>query len=483
MEEVMFKCDITKLKLSFNEFHDAVAKDMPEYGSYCLLELKDGRYTAGQWHPKNYKDKKKLEGCFGRGTADTVDVNEVAKWHALSCYDLSECLECEDITVINMGEKKEGSYSVRFDGFKILKGRSYPKEEQFCLLIMKDGTLAAGRWNKWRGHKGGWFIYASALSSHSSDSVWAWTPLSTDDVFAAEEEREKEKALEKKLNKNPVADPNLFKYGTDIEVYYEKALEKLKKEYPWASLAQMKKKQPYVIAPRHGKYIFGLDNGVFYDTREIREWTGGSTADEFIDFLYEYTKDAVRDSDPDERFKFGKDISVYLDMAFNNVKKDYTWLDKKMLKKTWQYDIQQVNGDTEFVTRYYDDFNYRVVDCRSAEEFIKYVEHDYQEAALRANPVVASYDVPFGHIEIHGWNLEQYRFYKLASGDYKVMVQAGDRVTGGSRDFFITPHCFEAKTYGEFLDRYLEIVPGYSFGLGKADLIDDAKLKKFLGYA
>ena len=61
-------------------------------------------------------------------------------------------------------------------------------------------------------------------------------------------------------------------------------------------------------------------------------------------------------------------------------------------------------------------------------------------------------------------------------------MQAGDRVTGGSRTFFITPYCFEAKTYDEFLDRYLEIVPGSSFGLGKEELYKNDKLKSFLGY-
>ena len=55
-------------------------------------------------------------------------------------------------------------------------------------------------------------------------------------------------------------------------------------------------------------------------------------------------------------------------------------------------------------------------------------------------------------------------------------------MTGGSRDFFITPYCFEAKTYEEFLNRYLEIVPDYSFGLGKKELLPDNDLKRFLGY-
>ena len=105
-----------------------------------------------------------------------------------------------------------------------------------------------------------------------------------------------------------------------------------------------------------------------------------------------------------------------------------------------------------------------------------------QSEALRENKTVASYEPPFGHISLHGWNLERYVFYKLKSGDYKVSVTAGDRVTGGSREFFIMPQCFEAKTYEEFLDRYLEIVPAGSFGLGKKELLPDEKLKKFLGY-
>ena len=62
------------------------------------------------------------------------------------------------------------------------------------------------------------------------------------------------------------------------------------------------------------------------------------------------------------------------------------------------------------------------------------------------------------------------------------MGKIGDRVTGGNREFFITPDCFKAETYDEFLDHYLEIVPGHSFGLTKKDLIKDTKLKKFFGY-
>ena len=153
-----------------------------------------------------------------------------------------------------------------------------------------------------------------------------------------------------------------------------------------------------------------------------------------------------------------------------------------MLRRHCQFAIIQVDGEWEFARKFKDDKEFHVYDCSPADRFIECVENEYQETALRANTVVAQYAVPFGHVEISGWNLEKYVIYKLKTGDYKVSVTAGDRMTGGSRDFFITPDCFEAKTYEEFLDRYLEIVAGNSFGLGKKDLLPNKKLKEFFGY-
>ena len=477
----MFKCKCKNLTLSFNEFHKVKTGDLPEYGDYCLLELKDGRYTAGQWYPNDYKSKKPV-GYFGRGTADSVDAKEVAKWHALECYDLSACLEAENIRQINLGPEEEGTHMVKIGGFKLARARSLPKKEQFCLLIMKNGRLAAGRWYEYEEQKNGCFIYASALASHSKKDVWAWAALSSDDRFAQEEEKENARKHEEELNRNPSTDPEKFKYGTDINVYYEKALEKLRKKYPWAKLTQLKKRQQYVIVPRNGQYIFGLDNGTFWGRKEVREWTDGSTADEFIDFLCKYTKETVESCNPKIKFTYGTDIEVYQKKAFDNVKKDYRWLEKDMLYKFWHYTIEEIDGDLEYVRVDNDDGRKTVCDYRSADAFIENLENEYQTDALRANPVVADYDVPFGHVEISGWYLERYSFSKLKTGDYKVNVTAGDRTAGGSREFFITPSCFEAKTYEEFLDRYLEIVPGYSFGLGKADLLPDKDLRKFLGY-
>ena len=476
----MFKCNYRTLRLSFNAFHEVKADDMPEYGDYVLLELKDGRHTAGQWYPKD-DEEKDVSGVFSRGSFDSVDASEVAKWHRLRNYDLTACLEDEHIGCINFRPGEE-HYTFEIGDFKSFKDGDFPKSEQYCLLILKDGTLAAGRWDK-MGEKNGLFIYASALASHSMSKVWAWTPLSSDEVFEREQEKERERLAEAELNKNPKADPEKFKYGTDIEAYYEKALEKLRKEYPWASLVQMKKQTPlYVIVPRHGFYIFGQDHGMFMDERIVKEWKDGNTADEFVDFLCEYTREKVKNSDPKVKFTYGMDIETYIKKTYEKVKKDYHWFTRKMADKGCKYAIMQIDGEWEFARKFRDDKEFHVYDCSSADDLLENMEYEYQEAALRENPVVEEYAVPFGCVDAHGWWLEKYIVYKLKTGDYKVYVQAGDRTTGGSREFFITPYCFEAETYSEFLDRYLEIVPGRSFGLHKKDLLYKKKLRKFLGY-
>ena len=94
-QETEFKCDYKLLHLSFNDFHDVKAGNMPEYDEFCLLKLKDGRYTAGKWHPSDYKNKNSISGVFGRGGFDTIEVSEVEKWHSFDQYNLASCLKAE----------------------------------------------------------------------------------------------------------------------------------------------------------------------------------------------------------------------------------------------------------------------------------------------------------------------------------------------------------------------------------------------------
>ncbi|MCR4895373.1 MAG: hypothetical protein K5891_01210 [Lachnospiraceae bacterium] len=101
----MFHANPKTLTLSFNEFHDLSDARLPEYGEYCLLELKNGDLAAGGWLPSGGEDG--VAGRFLRGTADTVDAKEVARWHSLDRYDLSEVLEDEEMGWINLGPGEE----------------------------------------------------------------------------------------------------------------------------------------------------------------------------------------------------------------------------------------------------------------------------------------------------------------------------------------------------------------------------------------
>ena len=131
MAKVRYKCDYTKLKLCFNKFHNA-SDDAPKECQFCLLELTDGRYTAGRWDGDDCLENDSVTGKFIRGTADVVEIKEVSKWHALDCYDLTDCLNDEEINCIDLGPEVEEIHSVTFGDFKSLADGDFPKSEQ-CL--------------------------------------------------------------------------------------------------------------------------------------------------------------------------------------------------------------------------------------------------------------------------------------------------------------------------------------------------------------
>ena len=148
MAKVRYKCDYTKLKLCFNKFHNA-SDDAPKECQFCLLELTDGRYTAGRWDGDDCLENDSVTGKFIRGTADVVEIKEVSKWHALDCYDLTDCLNDEEINCIDLGPEVEEIHSVTFGDFKSLADGDFPKSEQYCLLILQNGRLSAGIWDEY----------------------------------------------------------------------------------------------------------------------------------------------------------------------------------------------------------------------------------------------------------------------------------------------------------------------------------------------
>lgn len=196
------------------------------------------------------------------------------------------------------------------------------------------------------------------------------------------------------------------------------------------------------------------------------------------------------------KFEYGYDVNIYIQKAVERFRQDYHyhWADKSLFGEQYRYAIEEENGKHHYVryVRYSrrqvekevldvkPDFPYDKV--KNAEDFIARIVSDNEYEMLAQNPKVANYKVQFKPgTDAGGWNLEHYEFNRHKTGDYSAFVQAGDRTTGGSRDFFIPPD-YLTGTFEEFLDKYSDLVPGRHFGLYKEDLEKDEGLKKFLGF-
>ena len=121
-----------------------------------------------------------------------------------------------------------------------------------------------------------------------------------------------------------------------------------------------------------------------------------------------------------------------------------------------------------------------ILDC-DGEKFIENIISCQRYAVESANKVKEVFEVPgqSGKI-LSGWYLERYEFRSHILGGYSVFVQAGDRVAGGSRTFFIPMSYFDGD-YTDFLDKYCNLVSP-AFGFTKKELSNIEGLKKFLGY-
>ncbi len=66
---------------------------------------------------------------------------------------------------------------------------------------------------------------------------------------------------------------DIFTYGTDIDVYVDKAVEKLKETYPWATRENLRRNYTYAIEESKGRNVF-----VSYF-----KWSSGETDREELD--------------------------------------------------------------------------------------------------------------------------------------------------------------------------------------------------------
>lgn len=182
-------------------------------------------------------------------------------------------------------------------------------------------------------------------------------------------------------------------------------------------------------------------------------------------------------------FFLGTDVDSYIDEALSRLKKKYPWADKSMMDKHYRYVIEEKDGQQKFLQYYFwDDGTCKQYDENwDGELFIERIITDQESTIQRANEIKEVFDVrPDYGVDCHGWCLERFEFRSHILGGYSAFVQAGDRTTGGSREFFFTPEQMSG-TFDEFLDSNKELLSGH-FGLDRDYMKDFKGLKEFLGF-
>ncbi|MCQ2555686.1 MAG: hypothetical protein MJ171_08550 [Clostridia bacterium] len=196
------------------------------------------------------------------------------------------------------------------------------------------------------------------------------------------------------------------------------------------------------------------------------------------------------------KFSYGYDVDVYIEKAVEVFRNEYHyhWADRSLFSSQERYAIEKIDDEyhyVRYVTFAPDNTEREILDedawspyrnVQNGDDFIRRIVSDNAYMMLACNTKVACLKIPFENgLELDGWYLERYEFNRLKTGDYSVYVQAGDRVTGGGRDFFIPPSYLEG-TFEEFIEKYEKLVPGKDFGLYGKDLINNTALKEFLGF-
>ena len=184
-----------------------------------------------------------------------------------------------------------------------------------------------------------------------------------------------------------------------------------------------------------------------------------------------------------KKFPYGHDVNKYIDKAIEILKFTYPWAKKEIFNKKYEYFIKKINNRYQYLYTYHWDNSKEETKVLNVdgEKFIDNIIWNQEYTIQEYNPIKEVFIVPGqSGKSLNGWYLENYEFRSHKLGGYSVFCQAGDRVTGGSRTFFIPPSYFE-NNYEEFLDKYIKLVPP-SFGFTKEELASIPELKKFLGY-
>jgi hypothetical protein len=183
-----------------------------------------------------------------------------------------------------------------------------------------------------------------------------------------------------------------------------------------------------------------------------------------------------------KRFPYGYDVNVYIDKAIEKMKYLYPWVSKDLLDNRYEYFIKKISNKYQCGYIYHQGKeDYETILDLDRNDFIDYIIWQNEYKVQEANPVKKVFVVPGQEGKcLTGWYLERYEFRSHELGGYSVFCQAGDRVAGGSRTFFIPNEYFDG-TYEEFMDKYIELVSP-RFGFTKDELLAIPELKKFLGF-
>lgn len=184
-----------------------------------------------------------------------------------------------------------------------------------------------------------------------------------------------------------------------------------------------------------------------------------------------------------KKFTYGYDVNAYINEALKRLQECHPWATLDHFRKNCTYAIEKEGRKHVFVcySNYDDGTSDRTFVEGDGEAFIKQIYSDQEWWIEVNNNTTESYrlDIP-GEVDIAGWTLEIYEFRKHEFGGISSFIQAGNRSTGGSREFFL-PNSFFEGTFDDFLERYNNFVSG-CFTLPVKWAKETEGLKEFLGF-
>ncbi len=187
----------------------------------------------------------------------------------------------------------------------------------------------------------------------------------------------------------------------------------------------------------------------------------------------------------DAKFRFGTDPEPYCNILTKILHEKYDFATRELIDSKLRLEIKvpdsksgEDNKEFVFTYIYSKDSSYTQVKAAidTTYEIISQAFSTLNDDILNSAEVIDVYCVPFNPVQDdHGYNLERYEVSKLFSGDFKIYIQEGDRVSGGGYSGFLPRNLIPGRTFSEVLD----LMP--LAGQDKADLLKDGQLKGFLG--